>query len=253
MKYYIDIILGILLLIYILLINLISTSKVAFTLPIVILGIMLIIYHFIKNKLRQFAYYGNVKKVLIKLVAVGCIIYAFIECSIIAYPKHSTESSEYIIVLGGALSKGKTPSIILKGRLDAAIKCVNENNKDAYIVVSGGQGADEKVSEAEAMEKYLIEHGISKEKIIFEDKSRNTNENFQYSKEKIEEHSNKKIDKVKVKIVTTDFHALRSRIIAKRHGYSNVDNYSSATKWYLIPISYVREGFAMVKTVLFDK
>ena len=56
-----------------------------------------------------------------------------------------------------------------------------------------------------------------------------------------------------VKIVTTDFHALRSRIIAKRHGYSNVDNYSSATKWYLIPISYVREGFAMVKTVLFDK
>ena len=63
----------------------------------------------------------------------------------------------------------------------------------------------------------------------------------------------KKFDKVKVKIVTTDFHALRSRIIAKRHGYSNVDNYSSATKWYLIPISYVREGFAMVKTVLFDK
>lgn len=253
MKSYIDIILGMLLLIYIALINLMSSAKVAFAIPIVILGIMLIVYHFIKNKLRQFTYYESIKKVLIKLITVGCIIYAFIECSIIAYPKHSTESSEYIIVLGGALSNGKTPSIILQGRLDAAIECANEDNKNAYVVVSGGQGDDEKVSEAEAMQKYLIEHGIPNEKIILEDKSRNTNENFKYSKEKIEEHSNKTIDKVKVKIVTTDFHALRSRIIAKRQGYTQVDNYSSATKWYHIPINYAREGFAMVKTILFDR
>ena len=72
-------------------------------------------------------------------------------------------------------------------------------------------------------------------------------------KEKIEEHSNKSIDKVRVKIVTTDFHALRSRIISKRQGYTQVDNYSSTTKWYLIPISYAREGFAMVKTILVDR
>lgn len=253
MKSYIDIILGILLLIYIVLINLISTSKVAFTMPIVILGIMLTVYHFIKNKLSDFKYYENIKNILIKLIAMGCILFAFIECSIIVYPKHSTENSEYIIVLGSALSNGKIPSIILQGRLDATIKCTNEYNKNAYIVVSGGQGYDEKVSEAEAMQKYLIERGIPKEKIILEDKSSNTNENFKYSKEKIEEHSNKTIDKVKVKIVTTDFHALRSRIIAKRHGYSKVDNYSSTTKWYLIPINYAREGFAMVKTILFDR
>ena len=102
-----------------------SSAKVAFSIPIVILGIMLIVYHFIKNKLSDYRYYENIKNVLIKIITIGCILFTFIECSIIAYPKHSTERSEYIIVLGGALSNGKSPSIILQGRLDAAIKCAN--------------------------------------------------------------------------------------------------------------------------------
>lgn len=253
MKSYMDITLGILLIIYIVLMKMISSSKVAFSLPIIIVGIILIIFHFIKNVLRNLKHYECIKNILIKFTTIGCIIFALIEITIIFYPKHSTENSDYIVVLGSALANGKTPSIILQGRLNAAVKYTKEYDKDVYIVVSGGQGDDEKISEAQAMENYLINQGIPKEKIILEDKSRNTNENFKYSKRKIEEHSNKTIDKVKVKIVTTDFHALRSRIIAKRHGYSQVDNYSSATKWYLIPISYVREGFAMVKTIIFDR
>jgi uncharacterized SAM-binding protein YcdF (DUF218 family) len=109
------------------------------------------------------------------------------------------------------------------------------------------------VSEAQAMSEYIQESGIGKEKIIIEDKSKDTNENIKFSKEKIEEHSHKSIYEVRVKIVTTDYHAFRSSILAKKNGYVNFDNYSSSTVWYYIPPTYIREAFAVVKSVLFDK
>lgn len=97
------------------------------------------------------------------------------------------------------------------------------------------------------------DRGVNKERIIIEDESRDTNQNLKFSKKKIEKHSNKSLNEVNVKIITTDFHAFRSSILAKRNGYVNFDNYSSATVWYLIPVTYTREAFAVVKSVLFDK
>ncbi|MCU9810564.1 YdcF family protein [Paraclostridium sp. AKS81] len=90
-----------------------------------------------------------------------------------------------MIVLGASV-KNTTPSLTLRGRLDKAIQYLDESKDDCYIVVSGGKGSDEKLSEAKAMENYLVEHGVNKDKIILEDKSTNTYENFKYSKEKIE-------------------------------------------------------------------
>jgi uncharacterized SAM-binding protein YcdF (DUF218 family) len=155
-------------------------------------------------------------------------------------------------VLGAGLDSGKTPNLILQERLDAAIKCIGENPTQ-YIVLSGGQGADEDLPEAQAMSEYLQERGIDKEKIIIEDKSKDTNENLKYSKEKIEEHSHKSLNEVSIKIVTTDFHAFRSSILAKKNNYVNFDNYSNPTVWYFIPSTYTREAFAVVKSVLFDR
>lgn len=102
------------------------------------------------------------------------------------------------------------------------------------------------------MSKYLQENGVSKDRIIVEDESKNTFENFKYSKVKIEEHSKKPLEHIDVKIVTTDSHSFRSSIIAKKNGYENITSFSSSTVWYLIPITYTREAFAIVKTVLFD-
>ncbi len=87
------------------------------------------------------------------------------------------------------------------------------------MVVSGGKGSGEKITEAKAMKDYLIKNGIDKNRIIEEDKSTNTYENFKYSKLKIEERSQRKLSDLKVKIVTTDFHVLRSKILAYRNGY----------------------------------
>lgn len=250
MKKYWDLFLGVAILIYILILNVISGHKIAFTTGFVALGVMFIVYHFIKDRLRKRRRLFKIFKVA---VSIGFIFILLLEGIIITYPKMNTSKSDYILVLGAGLVNGKDPSLILKARLDATLDLINEYTNNSFIVVSGGQGSDESLSEAEAMKNYLVNKGIDEDIIIVEDKSSNTNENFRFSKEKIEKHSNKDVKDLNIKIVTTDFHAFRSRLLAKRAGYENISNYSGPTVWYLVPVTYLREAFALVKSVLFDR
>ena len=251
MKKFWDVILGVLLIAYIIAINIMSGVRVAFSLPIIIVGIILIIYHFIKKRINESKLFIKGFKLIKMYLCIGLIWFLAMEAVIISYPKHSEKKADYILVLGAGLND-TIPTEILRGRLDAAIECI-EKNDAGYIVVSGGQGEDEGLPEANAMSTYLQDKGIDKEKIIIEDESRNTNQNFKFSKKKIEEHSHKSLKEINIKIVTTDFHAFRSSILAKRNGYVNFNNYSSDTVWYLIPVTYTREAFAIVKSVIFDK
>ena len=252
MKKFWDIILGVVLILHVIAINFMSGARIAFSLPIVILGIILILYHFVKNKIKESEFLSRGFKIIKIFLCIGFICFLGIEAIIVSYPKHNEKKDDYILVLGAGLTNRTNPSLILRGRLDAAIKCVEEND-NGYIVLSGGQGVDEDLPESHVMSKYLQDRGVNKERIIIEDESRNTNQNFKYSKEKIEAHSHKSLDEVNVKIVTTDFHAFRSSVLAKKNGYINFDNYSSPTIWYLIPITYTREAFAVIKSTLFDK
>jgi len=247
-----DILSGIMLIIYVIAINIMSGVIVAFSLQIAILGIIFIAYHFVRNKIKENKFMPKGFKYIKIFICIGLTFFFAMEVIIISFPKHNEKKDDYILVLGAGLTNRTTPTEILRGRLDVAIKCLNEN-ENAYLVLSGGQGIDEDLPEADAMSKYLQDRGVNKDKIIIEDKSRDTNQNFKFSKEKIEEHSHKLLKDVDVKIVTTDFHAFRSSILAKRNGYANFDNYSSPTVGYLIPITYTREVFAIVKSVLFDK
>ena len=56
-----------------------------------------------------------------------------------------------------------------------------KENPETRVVVSGGQGKGEDVTEAFAMAQYLVSHGIAEEQISLEEKSRNTYENLKYS------------------------------------------------------------------------
>jgi len=252
LKKFWDIILGIVLIVYIIAVNVMSSSKIAFSLPIVILGIILILYHFVKINIKENEFLIKGFKIIKIFLCIAFICFLGLEFLIISYPKHNEKKDDYILVLGAGLSNRTTPNGILQGRLDAAIMCIKENDT-GYIVLSGGQGVDEDLPEADAMSKYLQDRGVNAERIIIEDESRNTNQNFKYSKTKIEKHSQKSLDEINIKIITTDFHAFRSSILAKRNGYVHFDNYSSPTVCYLIPVTYTRESFAVVKSVLFDK
>jgi uncharacterized SAM-binding protein YcdF (DUF218 family) len=225
---------------------------IAFSMPAGILVTLIFGKYLFKNIIKENEFSCKVYKIIKRILLIAVICFIGIEAIIIGYPKHNEKKDDYIIVLGAGLDNGRTPNFILSERLDAAIKC-EEENPNQYIVLSGGQGLDEYVSEAQAMSEYLQERGINKDKIILEDRSRNTDENLKFSKDKIQYHSGKSIAEVNVKIVTADYHALRSSILAKKNGYVNFDNYSSSTVWYFIPSTYIREAFAVIKSTVFDK
>ena len=249
-------IIGIILIIYVVVINIVSSSKIAFSEPVILLAISIIIYSATREKILIYIHKRSYLKKVVKLIKIItiCIISLLIaiEGIIIGYPKHDTTNSDYILVLGAGLRQDCYPTTILSSRLYAAKECIEEYGNTGKVIVSGGKGNDEKISEAEAMKKYLIDIGVPEDMILVENKSTNTNENLEFSRKIIENDSGKAIDEVNVKIVTTDFHAFRSRFLAKKNGYSKVSNYSSPTTWYLIPITYFRESFAVVKSLLFD-
>ncbi|GAA0698949.1 YdcF family protein [Paraclostridium ghonii] len=245
---YIDILVGVLGIGYFIYLELFYGGMV-FASFFLVTGIFLILYHFLKGKL---GINKKLKKFIKIIITVGLSIFLIIEAILIFFPKNNMKDKcEYLIILGASV-KNNTPSLTLKGRLDKAIKYLDESDDECYIVVSGGKGSDKNLSEAKVMENYLVEHGINKSKIIVEDKSTNTYENFKYSKEKIEEKSDKSIKELNIKIVTTDFHSFRSFILAKANGYKNTSFYTSKSATQFVPVYYTREFFATIKTIMFD-
>ncbi|PRR80214.1 YdcF family protein [Clostridium vincentii] len=252
MKFYIDILLGIILIVYTLILNTLSSTKVAFSSSIGFLGICLVFYHFIKIKLRDNEHFILAVKYMKPIICIGIACFILLQIIIVAYPKQNNKPTDYILVLGAGLRNGTELSLSLKDRLDTTLDYINNYNSNSYIVVSGGQGSDENIPEALAMANYLIANSIPEDRIIIEDKSVNTFENFKLSKVKIEEHSNKPISDSSVKIITTDFHAFRGNLLAKRNGYVDINLYTTKTIPYLIPVFYTRESIAIVKSLLFD-
>lgn len=252
MKFYIDILLGITLIVYTLILNTLSSTKVAFSSSIGFLGICLVLYHFIKINLRDNEHFILAVKYMKPIICIGIVCFILLQIIIVAYPKQNNKPTDYILVLGAGLRNGTEISLSLKDRLDTTLDYINNYNSNSYIVVSGGQGSDENIPEALAMANYLIANSIPEDRIIIEDKSVNTFENFKLSKVKIEEHSNKPISDSSVKIITTDFHAFRGNLLAKRNGYVDINLYTTKTIPYLIPVFYTRESIAIVKSLLFD-
>lgn len=241
--------LGILCLIYYAFVN-IRFGYTTFSEFYLILGLILIIYYISSRKIKEYFLLNKLWNIMKIVFFIGMAVFILIEGAIIMYPKKNIDNSDYVVILGAGL-RGDSITATLRDRLNATIDYVNKSNFDGKIVVSGGQGPGESITEAEAMKKYLISNGI-KNNIIMEDKATNTFENFKFSKEKIKNITGNSIDNYKVKVITTDFHVLRSSILAKRNNYDNVTFYSSNTKWYLVPTLYAREFFAFFKSLIFD-
>lgn len=176
------------------------------------------------------------------LVVVGCILVGFlaIEGTLIVYGQSKpAQGAEYMIVLGARV-KGQKVTINLARRLDTAYQYL-QKNPETTVILSGGQGSGEEISEAEAMQRYLQKKGIDPSRMILEDRSTNTDENLAFSMRKIPSTDARTV------IVTNDFHVYRALRIAKKKGLRNVQGAGSTTRWYTVPNMYVREAFAVLK------
>ena len=153
------------------------------------------------------------------------------------------QNLDYIIVLGAQVREDG-PSTILQDRLDAALSYLQEN-PETICIVSGGQGVNEPLSEAEGMSDYLIAHGILSERILLEDTSRNTVENIRNSKELISNSDGS------VGIVTNNFHVFRAVQIAKAQGLGDVYGISAYSHPLNLPNNVLRECCGILKDWLF--
>lgn len=210
----------------------------------IILGVMILsgIYREFMKKHKK-AYKAFKTIMLLFIVSIIAI-----ETPIIYYGfKKDKETIDYIVVLGAGLW-GETPSLALMERLEESTKVIKEN-PSAKIVVSGGMGPGETITEAEAMKRYLVKNGVEESRIIKEDKSRSTSENMEFTKKAIEAIDDNK--NIKILIITNNFHMFRSRLLASHYGF-NAYGSPAALHPLLVPSYYAREYMAVIKTLIFD-
>lgn len=157
---------------------------------------------------------------------------------------------DYIVVLGAGLY-GDVPSPSLMYRLEKALEYA-EKYPRIPIVVSGGQGPDEWITEAEAMKRFFVQHGIEAERIIKEDGSTNTGENLLFTREVIKYEGESK--KPALMIVTSEYHMFRAKFLARRSGFIPYGKCAPTPAYprYLKPLYYLRECFAVIKSFFFD-
>lgn len=182
------------------------------------------------------------------IVIFGIICGAVMITFLAIYGNNDTaDYTEDTVVVLGAGIKGETPTLPLVRRLDKAVEFYEKNN-NVLIVVSGGQGFQEDITEALAMERYLVKKGVPAENIIKEEKATSTYENFLYSKEILD----KKFQTgYKMAFITNDFHIYRASRLAKLAGFENTTHISGITEWYTLPVNYIRECFAVIKLWVF--
>ncbi len=177
------------------------------------------------------------------IFAAGFGLCVFFSVNMVVYAEKDCDSADCVIVLGCQV-KGETPTPMLCDRLNAALELL-ESNPNAVCVVSGGQGPQEHISEAEAMRRYLNERGIADKRIITEPLSTSTEENLRFSAELLSERG----FKGSIVVVTNEFHQYRADIYARRAGLS-VGHHSARTALRLFPNQWVREWGALAVAML---
>lgn len=177
---------------------------------------------------------------------------------------------DYLVVLGARVREDSI-SNSLKMRLDKAIE-YSQKNQDTILVLSGGQGPDEPVSEAQAMYEYLLYNGVLPEQMVKETFSTSTVENIAYSKVLIDriEQSKKELiqlgrDEIpiapgpysmaeekplQIGVLTSNFHVFRAKMIARKWGIPGIYGIAAQSDWILFPHFCVRECVVILKDKL---
>lgn len=191
-----------------------------------------------KNKYKKYILYSF--RILLAIAVVIALVITFL---MIKATNNKPVGNETVIVLGSRVY-GNKPSRSLKERLDAAYEYL-ETNPDSYCIVSGGQGRNEDISEAECMYQYLKDKGIDEKRIFKEDKSTSTRENIKFSLEIIKANNLPE----DIAITTSEYHQYRASLIAKKLGI-DVKAVPSKTAWWIFPTMYLRELYGVLYEVI---
>ena len=152
---------------------------------------------------------------------------------------------DVIVVHGAGLINGEVGPLLgsrIKGAIDAWHDEEALRPGVPLLVMSGGQGPDEPVSEARAMADYAIAHGIPAERILLEDRSTTTRTNIAYTRDLLAEIG---MENPQVLLVTSSFHAVRTAILASDMGVPWAVA-PARTAWFYIVNAWLREYIAVL-------
>lgn len=233
---------------------LISQEKIHFGILVpLVIGVALMLYTLFFNRIQIWLRSSHHRRkiwILLWLLFFAWMISIFLFFDYIQQNKehqNNQNNPKAIIVLGGGVENAQ-PTPTLQNRLDRAAKYAQQN-PNALVIVSGGLVFGQSYSEAEIMRNYLISHYPNLENSIeAENKSSSTALNLKYSAAILKQQHIAL--SAPITLVTSDFHTVRARAIAKHQGYSNVTTISAATPLYIRYHSWLREYFAYISGFL---
>lgn len=145
-----------------------------------------------------------------------------------------------VVVLGCQVFPDGHPSLMLRGRIQAAYRYLTDH-PEAVCIASGGRNGSEPVSEAQCIRDTLVSMGIAPERILLEDRSRSTEENLAFSARLIAEQGLP----TAVAVASDNFHQLRAAIWAQRSGLTPYSD-GCASPWFLTAGYWARETAALL-------
>ena len=133
----------------------------------------------------------------------------------------------YMVVLGAKVNKDG-PSVSLWDRICGAYEYL-EIHPQTIAVLSGGQGTDEPITEAECMYRELVALGIDPQRLWLEDESTSTWENLTFSLDLIEEKTG--IRPMKIGVLSSEYHLCRASLFAKACDVEFVGIPARTSRW----------------------
>jgi len=180
------------------------------------------------------------KRTAVGLFCLGLVVFCLVEGMILSgFGASAAPGADYMVVLG-AQWKTSGPSEVLRRRLDRAVLYLKES-PETIVIVSGGQGGNEPISEAAGMKGYLIDAGIEEARILAEDESANTYENLVFSGRLLDKGNDR------VVLVTNNFHVFRATKIAEKQGYAHVEGLAASSVAGFLPNNLLREFLGVLK------
>lgn len=206
-----------------------------------VLFIFYLLEHFARRGHRAAAW---CELALIAALLLGFSLFTVLETMVVrgSFADESDAPVSAVIVLGAGVN-GETPSLTLRTRIDAAAAYLEEH-PDVPVVLSGGQGPGEAITEAECMRRALVRSGVDESRLYPEERSTSTQENLRYSRAILEELG---VDPAqRVAIVTSDFHLCRARLMWGGDTAAVPAHLPSALYFQCLTVNYfIREAFGL--------
>lgn len=149
--------------------------------------------------------------IVLALFILSVAVFTFAE---VKGSKGTAKGDEDVLLILGCRVRGNTAEDTLVMRSEKAAEYLKENKNIRAIACGGIVHKDQNKSEAQAISEILISKGVEKDRIILEDKSTTTVENFVNAKKIMAQMG----ENISASLLSSEFHLLRARLIAKKHG-----------------------------------